>query len=271
MNEALRAVLAPLGAVQHLLVGVDFDGTLAPLADEPMDATPVSGAMPALHALAELSDVTVALISGRALTTLHELSAAEDSVVLIGSHGAERSRGGQLRLSAQERTRYSALHADLKTLLSEHPTARLELKPGAVVLHTRGMAVEAARAATTATMDLVERREGVVVTRGKDVVEVAVTQADKGSALLDLAESVGADMIVYAGDDVTDEDAFAQLGEHHISVKVGPGATAARYRVTNEHSVVSMLEILWAVRATRASATSSRSEADRSRTGGSVT
>ncbi|MGB5951267.1 MAG: trehalose-phosphatase [Ornithinimicrobium sp.] len=251
MNEALRAVLAPLGAAEHLLVGVDFDGTLAPLADEPMDATPVSGAMPALHALADLPHVTVALISGRALATLHELSCAEDSVVLIGSHGAERSRGGQLQLSDEEQARYSALREAMDDLLTQHPAARMELKPGAVVLHTRGVDLEAARAATAATMDLVEHREGVVVTRGKDVVEMAVTQADKGSALLDLAVSVGADVIVYAGDDVTDEDAFEQLGEDHISVKVGSGSTAARYRVTNEHSVVAMLEILWAVRATR--------------------
>ncbi|MGB3686692.1 MAG: trehalose-phosphatase [Ornithinimicrobium sp.] len=251
MNDALRAVLAPLGAAKHLLVGVDFDGTLAPLADEPMDAEPVSGAMPALHALAELDDVTVALISGRALSTLHELTKAEESVVLIGSHGAERSRVGELSLSAQEHVRYDTLHTELRDLLADHPQARLELKPAAVVLHTRGLPVDVARGVTGEVLTLAEQHEGVVVTRGKDVVEMAVTTADKGSALLDLARSVGADVIVYAGDDVTDEDAFEQLSGDDVSVKVGPGQTAARYRVTNEHSVVSMLEILWAVRATR--------------------
>lgn len=251
MNDALRAVLAPLGEAKHLLVGVDFDGTLAPLADEPMDAEPVSGAMPALHALAELEDVTVALVSGRALSTLHELTAAEDCVVLIGSHGAERSRAGELHLTPQERTRYDTVHAELRAMLADHPRARLELKPAALVLHTRGVSVELARAATAETVAVAERHDGVVVTRGKDVVEMAVTQADKGSALLDLAQTVGADVIVYAGDDVTDEDAFVQLRGTDISVKVGSGQTAARYRVTNEHSVVSMLEILWAVRVSR--------------------
>ncbi len=111
------------------------------------------------------------------------------------------------------------------------------------------MPTQASRAATSAAVKLADGRDGVLITRGKDVVEMAVTEADKGSALLELATAVGADVIVYAGDDVTDEHAFAELRGQDISVKVGPGETAARYRVTNEHSVVVMLEILWAVRA----------------------
>ncbi|MGB3860045.1 MAG: trehalose-phosphatase [Ornithinimicrobium sp.] len=249
MNDALRAVLAPLGGVGHLLVGVDFDGTLAPLADEPMDAEPVSGAMPALHALAELEGVTVALVSGRALCSLQQLSAAEDSIVLIGSHGAESSRADDIALDQQEQKRFDQLDRDLQDLLRDHPRARIERKPTALVLHTRGMATRAAQSVTSAVVGLVDRRDGVVITRGKDVVEMAVTEADKGAALLDLATAVGADVIVYAGDDVTDEHAFTELRGQDISVKVGPGETAARYRVSNEHSVVIMLEMLWAVRA----------------------
>lgn len=248
MNDALRAVLAPLADVGHLLVGVDFDGTLAPLADEPMDAEPVAGAMPALHALAALDRVTVALVSGRALGPLQELSAAEDSIVLIGSHGAESSRAGDVALDEEEQQVLLRLDIDLQALLLDHPQARVEHKPTAAVLHTRGLAPELARAATTAAVQLADRREGVVVTRGKDVVEMAVTRADKGSALLDLATAICADVIVYAGDDLTDEHAFAELREQDISVKVGPGDSAARFRVANEHGVVEMLETLWAVR-----------------------
>ncbi|MGB3830090.1 MAG: trehalose-phosphatase, partial [Ornithinimicrobium sp.] len=247
MNDALRAAIAQLGTVGHLLVGVDFDGTLAPLADEPMDAEPVSGAMPALHSLAGLADVTVALVSGRALGPLQELSAAEESIVLIGSHGAESSRAQDVGLDAEEQRCFERLDADLQRLLGDHPHARIERKPTALVLHTRGMSHKSALAATGAAMHLAERHDGVLTTRGKDVVEMAVTKADKGSALLDLAADVGAEVIVYAGDDVTDERAFTTLRPQDISVKVGPGETAARYRVSNEHAVVALLETLWAI------------------------
>src|SRR3712207_9366307 len=43
---------------------------------------------------------------------------------------------------------------------------------------------------------------------GKDVLELAVTDADKGAALVRLRGELGADAVLYLGDDVTDEDAF---------------------------------------------------------------
>lgn len=249
MNDALRAALTPLGTAGHLLVAVDFDGTLAPFADEPMDATPVSGAMPALHALADLDSVTAALVSGRALCDLHALTKADPSIVLIGSHGAESSQTSERDLNAREHASLAQLDEGLRGLLTDHQSARIEHKPMARVLHTRGLGDDLARAATNAAVQLADSLDGVTIKHGKDVVEIAVTDADKGTALLALAASVGADVIVYAGDDVTDEHAFEQLGSNDISVKVGPGETLARYRVSNEHSVVTMIEILWAVRA----------------------
>lgn len=249
MNDALRAALTPLGTAGHLLVAVDFDGTLAPFADEPMDATPVSGAMPALHALAQLDDVTVALVSGRALSDLYVLTQAAPSIVLIGSHGAESSQGSDRDLNAGEHASLAQLDEHLCALLRDHPSARVEHKPMARVLHTRGLAADLADAAEAAAVQAAESLDGVTIKHGKDVVELAVTDADKGTALRALAASVGADVIVYAGDDVTDEHAFEQLGGNDISVKVGPGETVARYRVSNEHSVVTMIEILRAVRA----------------------
>ncbi len=249
MNDALRAALTPLGTAGHLLVAVDFDGTLAPFADEPMDAAPVTGAMPALHALAQLDSVTVALVSGRALSDLHMLTEADPSIVLIGSHGAESSQGSDRDLNAREQASLAQLDESLSALLTDHSSARIEHKPMARVLHTRGLAADLAHAATAAAVHAAESLDGVTIKHGKDVVELAVTDADKGTALRALAASVGADVIVYAGDDVTDEHAFEQLGANDISVKVGPGETVARYRVSNEHSVVTMIEILWAVRA----------------------
>jgi trehalose-phosphatase len=49
---------------------------------------------------------------------------------------------------------------------------------------------------------------------------------------------------VFLGDDVTDEEAFAMMGEDDISVRVGDGATVARYRLGGPDDVVSLLERL---------------------------
>jgi hypothetical protein len=68
---------------------------------------------------------------------------------------------------------------------------------------------------------------GCHVTRGKEVVEVSVVEAGKGVALDRLREQVAAEGVLYAGDDVTDENAFAVLRPGDIGVKVGDGETLA--------------------------------------------
>ena len=62
-------------ATDHLLVASDFDGTLAPIVNNPADARALPRAAEAIVALAELPGTSVVLVSGRALATLRELSA----------------------------------------------------------------------------------------------------------------------------------------------------------------------------------------------------
>ena len=66
---------------------------------------------------------------------------------------------------------------------------------------------------------------------GKDVVEISVLSASKGEALTALRDELAAPVVLYAGDDVTDEHAFEALRADDVTVKVGPGETAARFRV----------------------------------------
>jgi trehalose 6-phosphate phosphatase len=75
------------------------------------------------------------------------------------------------------------------------------------------------------------------------VLELAVTDADKGSALVRLAGELGATAVLYLGDDVTDEDAFRALTDA-VTVKVGDGDTAARHRVADLAGVQAVLERL---------------------------
>jgi len=86
--------------------------------------------------------------------------------------------------------------------------------------------------------------ENRTVKVGKEVVEIAVVQADKGVALRRLADEVGAEAVVYLGDDLTDEDAFSVLGPGDVGIKVGDGPTLARYRVTDSTAVLTALEHL---------------------------
>jgi trehalose 6-phosphate phosphatase len=79
---------------------------------------------------------------------------------------------------------------------------------------------------------------------GKNVVELTVLEANKGHALVELARATGSDATLYAGDDVTDERAFAALdpATGDLTVKVGEGETLACQRVPDQGAVVELLE-----------------------------
>ncbi|MGO1584052.1 MAG: trehalose-phosphatase, partial [Actinomycetaceae bacterium] len=85
---------------------------------------------------------------------------------------------------------------------------------------------------------------GVRVISGHDVIEMAVLTVTKGDGVLDLRAETGADAVLYAGDDRTDEDAFAVLTGTDLSLKVGDGPTAARFRVGDPDEVAVVLDRL---------------------------
>jgi trehalose-6-phosphatase len=80
------------------------------------------------------------------------------------------------------------------------------------------------------------------------VIELAVVDADKGTAVDHLRDVVGADAVLFVGDDVTDEDAFGVLRASDIGIKVGPGRTLARYRLAGTDETADLLSSLAGLR-----------------------
>jgi trehalose 6-phosphate phosphatase len=252
----LPGAVATFASRPRVLIALDFDGTLAPFVLDPMKARAVAGGLEALRAAASFSGVTVALVSGRDVEVLAALTGIgpEDGITLIGSHGAQtqlgdrtsvRGAAGPDLLDAEATARLAVVGDELEAIRSRYPSVRLEHKPSAVVLHTRGVDPSVAAAATTAALEVGEHLPGVHVMPGKNVVELTVHEADKGSAVTGLARATSSEATLYAGDDVTDERAFAALspGSGDLTVKVGEGETAATHRIPDPASVVELLEL----------------------------
>lgn len=229
----LRERLVEVAGLARFVLATDFDGTLSPFVIDPMTARPVEGAMDVLAAATDLDGVNVAIVSGRDIDTLRELTNAPDTVDLIGSHGAQTSRDlSRDLLDDDARFRLVEVEAALAGVRHQFPDARIERKPASVALHTRGLADYVADAAL-ATAAKAGDRPGVHVLLGKSVVELGVLDMNKGVALRALADATDSAAVVYLGDDVTDERAFELLpaDEGHVTVKVGAGETQAAYRV----------------------------------------
>ncbi|KQU67469.1 trehalose-phosphatase [Phycicoccus sp. Root101] len=250
-----REAAARFAAAGRVLVATDFDGVLAPLVLDPSTSAPLPGTIADLQALAALPDTYAAVVSGRDLATLTELTGLDGSAVTrIGSHGGESSAAegddhGEAALDDEQRAHLADLTQELEELCSGLPEGvYLEHKPTAVVLHTRRMEEGPAAEAEQAALDVAARHTGLHVLHGKQVVEMSVLQADKGTALVALRDSVGASRVAYFGDDVTDEHAFTALGADDLTVKVGDGETAARFRVTGPQDAAEALSLLRSLR-----------------------
>lgn len=250
----LLAALEQLAATPRVLVASDFDGVLAPLVLDPMQSRALPGTIEALEGLADLPDTHAAVVSGRDLDTLTSLTGLSDSAVTrIGTHGAQTSRATATDLTPEQQETLERVTRELEALSEGRPQGvYLETKPSAVVLHTRRMTDRAAAdEVEAAALEVTTRHTGVHVLHGKQVVEVGVVSADKGSALLALRDEVGATAVAYFGDDVTDEDAFRALGPDDVTVKVGEGETAARFRVAHPEDAAAALIRLFGLRSAR--------------------
>lgn len=99
MDRELASAIGRIARVPQLLIACDYDGTLAPIVEDPSKAVPLPESVAAVRALAALPQTTVAVVSGRALRDLAALSRLPSEVHLVGSHGSEFDIGFVERLS----------------------------------------------------------------------------------------------------------------------------------------------------------------------------
>jgi trehalose-phosphatase len=233
--NAIEAIL-DLKARGRLLVGLDFDGTLAPLVDHPDDALPDTAAMAQILELSEVQGIRVAVVSGRSLADLRE-KLGEDlpGAVLIGEHGNDTGEKPPQDDTLDAATRF------VEMLRADRDVA-VERKSRSVTFHTRNLGRHDAEEATSLIRTWAAEHPAVTLLEGKEVLELTVATQTKGDAIVALADA--GEGILYIGDDATDETVFSVLGPDDVGVKVGPGPTAARFRVKNVAEVVELLEAL---------------------------
>lgn len=232
-----------LARVPTLLVASDYDGTIAPLVDDPMDAVANRDAAAALRSLAELSNTHVAAISGRSLRDLATLSRFPEEIRLVGSHGSEFDLGFASQLSPDLVERRRELAAAVLAL-GEKYDALVEEKPTGVTFHLRTLEEGSAVRARDELVRGPASWDGIHTRTGHDVLEMSVVETNKGTALEILRAQVGATAVIFLGDDVTDEDAFVTLAGPDVGVKVGDGQTAAGFRVKDTDTVAKVLALL---------------------------
>jgi trehalose 6-phosphate phosphatase len=210
------ALLAIVRQPRQTLVALDFDGTLAPIVDDPEQAFADPDAVAALADVGSLVG-TVALITGRPVRAAVRLGglagrAGLESMVVLGQYGVERWDGATDSYTIPpEPPEVTAAGEELPAILASLglADARVEHKGRALGVHTRQLADP--RAAFDALSDPLRdlaARHGLLLEPGRNVLEIRASGTDKGGALRELVAETGARQVVFAGDDLGDLPAF---------------------------------------------------------------
>ncbi|MEO7713547.1 MAG: trehalose-phosphatase [Gemmatimonadaceae bacterium] len=223
----------------------DVDGTLADLAPTPAEVRVEAGTIARLLRLYRASEGAVALVSGRSIADVDSIFHLP-TLPVAGQHGLERRDAlGTVRQFEPDGQALDRARDTLSAVVKRHPELLLEDKGLTLALHYRGAPLLASFAHRTMTALCVALGSGFTVQRGKRVVELKPAGTDKGSAVLAFMREnpFRRRTAVYVGDDATDEHAFAVVnGLGGYSVKVGIGATTARWRLGSVAAVQTWME-----------------------------
>ena len=232
-----------LGEARHVLLLSDYDGTLTPIVDRPELADLAENTRRILQALARQRNLTVGIVSGRALGDLYNRVRVR-GIVYAGNHGLEIEGPGVSfvnPLAEDIRPVLRLLHQVLSRALSTMKGVLVEDKGLTLSVHYRLVEEEKAKEVWSIFDRIVgaARSVGKVrATSGKKVLEVRpAIPWDKGRAIALLQERYQKRfhkrkvLTIFLGDDTTDEDGFKVVEKGDgISIFVGEENTGSRAR-----------------------------------------
>src|SRR5215471_1094704 len=235
MNVTQSAMTLPdLRDPDRLALFLDFDGTIVTIANRPDDVRLDPETGEALADLNGLLEGALAIVTGREIATVDRFLAPL-RLSIAGVHGLmRRDARGHTYAAAVDSGLPTAVERAVSPLLKKHPGLLVERKYGALALHYRDHP-ELEQASIDAMESVVGELPETEVKRGKMVVEVKAAGGNKGAAIADFLNEkpFAGRLAVFAGDDVTDEDAFVLVNARDgISIKVGPGTTHATFRTS---------------------------------------
>lgn len=226
--------------VEHPLFFLDYDGTLAPIVEEPEAAVPHPEA-PGLLRQLESRFPPVWIVTGRDLQGLS--SFLDLPLKVIGLHGAQKGVvGGTPELLMSDEAEEALV--ELRESVPSVDGLRVEEKDQMFAVHYR-QAPDKVAARERLEGWLQAMPEVLEAIWGKEVVELRPKGLSKGTAVRRIAEEHPDRTPVCLGDDVTDEDAFRALQKmdrEAITIKVGEGETQASFRVEGPDAVMEYLQ-----------------------------
>jgi len=240
---------------KFIFLFLDYDGTLAPIAQSPDKAIIPVKTLDALKGLSKNSHCKVAIISGRALKDIKNKIGLE-RMIYAGNHGLEID-GPKLRFKAPLSMGYMAILKKIKGILKKKLSkirgVIIEDKGLTLGVHYRLVNIKDMQPVKTIFHNAVAHyiiSNKIKIRPGKKVLEIRPSlEWDKGKVVLWLLARLRFVLSrepyfpIYIGDDATDDDAFRALKDKGLTVFVGdPGNSHAKYYLRNTQEVAEFLK-----------------------------
>jgi trehalose 6-phosphate phosphatase len=215
----------------EVAVCLDFDGTIAPIVEDPAAARPLPGVVELLGPLADRY-AAAAIVSGRPATYLASHAAAP-GVRYLGMYGLEEIVEGRVQVDPRLEAARPAVEAAREELAGDPAVtasgAHLEDKRYAVAVHTRRVAEPGRWAGPIGQAAArIAAGHGLEVVPGRMVWELRPqVHSDKGEAVRRVVAESGAGALVVAGDDLGDLPGFAVAAELGGGLRVVAGSAEA--------------------------------------------
>jgi trehalose 6-phosphate synthase/phosphatase len=246
-TAAREELVRRLETADALLLLLDYDGTLVPFTPTPELARPDGGLLALLRTLGSRPGTEVHVVSGRAREALdHWLGTLP--AWLHAEHGfwsrdpATRAWVPAAEVGGSWREPVLGI---LRDTTARTPGSLIEEKAVAIAWHYRLADLETgARRANELRLHLSQMlsNQPVEILAGNRVLEIRPHGIHKGRIVPPLPpEKLARTAVVAIGDDRTDEDLFGALPPEAISIRVGPGATRARFRLDGVAAVRALL------------------------------
>jgi len=230
------------------IIFLDYDGTLVGFKANINQASPDAELCSLLTQLSADPHNKVVIISGRKHENLDEWF-GNQNIYLIAEHGAwfKQQQMEWHKINGLSTAWKKDLYSIFEKYVDRTPGSFIEEKTYSLVWHYRK--AEAGLGELRAnelmnTLRFLTTDKGLQLLPGDKVVEVKNIEINKGKAALGLVEQSDYDFIMALGDDFTDEDLFKALPDSAVTIKVGTGASLAKFYVRNPTEVRGLLASL---------------------------
>lgn len=245
--EAVYAAVDGIRPAARRLILLDYDGTLTPIVSRPELAAPDEALLALLRRLAATPGNEVHVVSGRRREDL-EGFLGELPIALHAEHGLwSRLPGGRWERAAAASLDGGAIRDAFQSAAMALPGSFVEEKSATLAFHYRLARPDRVKAVVERlrrALAPVEEAGHLAVVEGHRVLEARPAGVHKGLVAEAAGKGPVAPAILAVGDDRTDEDLFAALPAGAITVRVGPGASLARFRIDGPAEVRALLERL---------------------------